>query len=310
MVLTVTMNPAVDISYSLTEFVLDTVNRADDVTKTPGGKGLNVTRILSELGEDVMATGLIGGKPGLFLQEKLTQADIHHHFFPIQGETRNCIAILHEGLQTEILESGPVIKSGEAESFLQHFNRLCRPFDVITISGSLPEGIDSDYYVKLVRLVNGYQKKAVLDCSGAALTEVLKSADKPYVIKPNLEELSQLVSQPVTADSQVLKKLLCHPIFEGISWVIVSLGSSGAFAKHGHTFYRVKIPKIEAVNPVGSGDATVAGIASALLHGLSDAELLKRANVLGMLNAQEKVTGHVNLADYDKLFKQVHVEEV
>ncbi|AND78761.1 tagatose-6-phosphate kinase [Streptococcus pantholopis] len=310
MVLTVTMNPAIDISYSLPRLSLDTVNRAAEVTKTPGGKGLNVTRVLAELGEDVMATGLIGGKTGLYLQEKLSDAAIHHHFFPIRGETRNCIAILHKGQQTEILEKGPKITPAEAESFLSHFERLIRPFEVIAISGSLPDGLASDYYAELIRLADAYQKKIILDCSGDPLLEVLKNSAKPFVIKPNLEELSQLTGESAAADNQSLKALLSQPMFEGISWVIVSLGAEGAFAKHNETFYRVRIPEIKVANPVGSGDSTVAGIASSLLHGLSDTELLKKANVLGMLNAQEKMTGHVNLADYEKLFKQVHVEEV
>ena len=99
-------------------------------------------------------------------------------------------------------------------------------------------------------------------------------------------------------------------LFDGIEWVIVSLGANGAFAKHGDVFYKVDIPKIDVVNPVGSGDSTVAGIASGLYHHESDADLLKKANVLGMLNAQEAQTGHVNMGHYDALYQQLIVKEV
>lgn len=310
MILTVTMNPSVDISYPLDALKLDTVNCVSTVSKTPGGKGLNVTRVLSEVGEDVVATGLVGGKLGGFIKEKLDQAKIGNQFFDIRGDTRNCIAILHEGLQTEILEAGPSIAPDEATTFLQHFKELSKDFDVIVISGSLPAGLPSDYYATVISLANANQTKVVLDCSGQALQDVLDQSEKPFVIKPNTEELAQLVGREVTDDIEDLMATLNQDLFDGIEWIIVSLGAKGAFAKHGDKFYRVRIPKIEVVNPVGSGDSTVAGIASALVQGFSDADLLKRANVLGMLNAQEEMTGHVNMSNYETLFNQIQVEKV
>ncbi|TYK87571.1 tagatose-6-phosphate kinase, partial [Streptococcus pyogenes] len=98
--------------------------------------------------------------------------------------------------------------------------------------------------------------------------------------------------------------------FEGIEWIIISLGAQGAFAKHHNRFYRVSLPKIKVANPVGSGDATVAGIAWALAEGDDDETLLRKANVLGMLNAQESKTGHVNMAHFDKLYQELQVREV
>ena len=106
MILTVTMNPSIDISYPLDELKIDTVNRVVDVTKTAGGKGLNVTRVLSEFGDSVAATGLVGGKLGEFLVEHIDDK-VTKRFFSIQGETRNYIAILHGDNQTEILEKDP-----------------------------------------------------------------------------------------------------------------------------------------------------------------------------------------------------------
>ena len=310
MILTVTLNPSIDISYPLDELKLDTVNRVSDVKKTAGGKGLNVTRVLSDIGDDVTATGLIGGKLGDFLTEQLDKSQIKHRFFKIHGETRNCIAILHEGLQTEILEAGPMIDQDEADGFLNHFRYLCPTYDVVTISGSLPAGLCPPYYQKMIAQANSQGKKVVLDCSGKALEAVLTGDDKPFVIKPNTEELSQLVKKEVTGDVADLKEILQDDLFAGIDWVVVSLGSKGAFAKHGDKFYRVRIPKIKVVNPVGSGDSTVAGIASAITRNLSDGDFLRHANTLGMLNAQEKMTGHVNMANYENLFNQIQVEEV
>ncbi|HEL0558880.1 TPA: tagatose-6-phosphate kinase [Streptococcus equi subsp. zooepidemicus] len=310
MILTVTLNPSIDISYPLNRLTLDTVNRVNRTTKTAGGKGLNVTRVLAEAGQSVVATGFIGGKLGDFVIHQLQEQGISNQFFKIKGETRNCIAVLHEGMQTEILEAGPYIDMDEAEGFLNHMSIIAKQFDVLTFSGSLPKGLAAHYYQDLITMARAYGSKVVLDCSGAPLKAVLAGKDKPTVIKPNLEELEDLIGQPVTLDEERLISLLSQPLFEGIEWIIVSLSAQGAFAKHHNRFYRVTIPKIEVVNPVGSGDATVAGIAWALAEGDDDETLLKKANVLGMLNAQETRTGHVNMAYFDELFDRIQVEEV
>ncbi|GCF93574.1 tagatose-6-phosphate kinase [Enterococcus florum] len=308
MILTITMNPSIDISYPLETFKLDTVNRVKEVRKTAGGKGLNVTRILKQLDAEVIASGLIGGFLGEEIKKDLDQTRIAHDFLPISGETRNCIAILHEGQQTEILESGPVISEEEASAFLEHFGKLAAKADIISFSGSLPEGLPIDFYSQMLQVCQ--PKPVVLDCSGAALTAVLKEDVKPKLIKPNTEELAGLLGRSVLNDVEELKAVLSEPMFTGIEWIVVSMGGDGAFAKHFDKFYRVTIPKIEVVNPVGSGDATVAGLTAAIEAGLSDEAVLKQGNVLGMLNAQEATTGHVNLANYQILFDQINIEEI
>ena len=309
MILTVTLNPSIDISYPLEELKLDTVNRVSEVSKTAGGKGLNVTRVLAESGETVGATGFVGGTNGQFIKTHLPR-DVQSFFYDILGDTRNCIAILHEGNQTEILEAGPEIIRTEALGFLHHFKLLMPTADVVAISGSLPTGLPVDYYASLIEIAGEAGSKVVLDSSGKSLEAVLHSPSKPTVIKPNREELSQLLGRDVSADFEDLKEVLKDSLFEGIEWIIVSLGGDGAFAKHEDVFYKVDIPKIEVVNPVGSGDSTVAGISAGLSSGKDDAALLTHAMVLGMLNAQEKMTGHVNMAHYDDLYQQINVKEV
>ena len=310
MILTITLNPSVDIAYQLDTFHLDTVNRVEKVKKTAGGKGLNVTRVLKQIGEDVVATGFIGGEIGSYVKKQLTRNDIKNSFVEIGNETRNCIAVLHDGKQTEILEKGPTIHEHEALNFIEHLEIILNNVDVVVISGSLPMGLANNYYVEIVELCKKCGLAVILDCSGESLKNVLESQQKPTVIKPNTEELSQLIGKEVTDDIQELKSILSSQLFQGIDWIVVSLGAKGAFAKHNDKFYRVKIPKIKVVNPVGSGDSTVAGIAASLVHALPDTELLKKANVLGMLNAQEEQTGYVNLENAESLYSQIEVEEV
>ena len=203
-----------------------------------------------------------------------------------------------------------MIINGDTRVIKSCSKELLETVEVVAISGSLPAGLPVDYYASLVELANQAGKPVVLDCSGASLQAVLESPHKPTVIKPNNEELSQLLGREISKDLDELKEVLKEPLFEGVEWIIVSLGANGAFAKHGDTFYKVDIPRIQVVNPVGSGDSTVAGIASGLFHKESDQELLTKANVLGMLNAQEKMTGHVNMANYQGLYDQLVVKEV
>ena len=195
MILTITLNPAVDISYKLDYFSLDTVNRVEDVSKTAGGKGLNVARVLHQLGEDVAASGFLGGSLGDFIRTQLVAIGIQDFFVPIDGETRNCIAIIHDGKQTEILESGPVISASEAALFLEKFTEYAPKVKIVTISGSLPKGLPSDFYLKLVEISNKYDTLVLLDSNGALLTSIVASEHKPYLIKPNEEELADLLGQ-------------------------------------------------------------------------------------------------------------------
>ena len=307
-ILTVTLNPAIDISYPLETFHLNTVNRVAQVGKTAGGKGLNVSRVLKELGADVLATGFVDDILGAEIVENLKSEGIDSRFTKISGKTRNCIAILHEGQQTEILEKGPRILREEAEGFIDNFKAMLAEVEAIAISGSLPDGLQETFYSDLIAIANKQEKTVVLDCSGRTLEAVLKNPEKPSVIKPNLEELTDLLGKEVTLEN--IKESLQDRLFNGIEWIVVSLGKDGAFAKVSDDFYRVQIPKIDVVNPVGSGDATVAG----LVYGISQHErvenTLKRANDCGMLNAQEAKTGHINKANYQTLFDQLKVEKI
>ncbi|MCO8287696.1 tagatose-6-phosphate kinase [Tetragenococcus halophilus] len=310
MIISVTMNPSVDISYPLENFKLDTVNRVTNTTKTAGGKGLNVARVLQQAGANVLASGMIGGHLGEFIQSEVENNKISHDFFTINGQTRNCIAILHEGKQTEILEKGPIISESEEERFLSYFAHLITQADILSFSGSLPAGLPEDYYEKMISLCNKQHKPVVLDSSGTSLQKVLASKAKPLLIKPNIEELAALLGKSIENDSESLKHVLTNPLFNGVEWIVVSMGTDGAFVKHFNTFYQVTIPQIDVTNPVGSGDATVAGLTQALEMQQSDEEILKHGNVLGMLNAQEKRTGHVNMQNYSALIKRVQVKEV
>ncbi|BBM19296.1 tagatose-6-phosphate kinase [Enterococcus avium] len=311
MIVTVTMNPSIDISYPLATLKIDTVNRTNKVTKTAGGKGLNVTRVIHDLGGDVLATGVLGGFHGAYIAEELKKAGIKQDFTPIAEESRDSIAILHEGNQTEILESGPTVSEDEQAAFLEKFEELIKQADIVTISGSLAKGFPSDFYQKLVQIAQQHAVKALVDTSGEGLKQVITAKQKPYLIKPNLEELEALLGQAFSLEKlDDIQAALSQPLFEGIEWIVVSLGKHGAIAKYQETFYRVEIPTIQVINPVGSGDSTIAGFAYGLSKAMPPMDLLKMCMATGMANAQENKTGHVDPANVKNHFEKINVKKI
>lgn len=183
-ILTLTLNPSVDISYPLNHLELDTVNRVSTTRKTAGGKGLNVARVIAQLGQKVAGSGFLGGDLGNFIAKKLSGDNIENWFMQISGETRNCIAILHDdGKQTEILESGPEITATEADDFLDHLEKYLDQIDLMTISGSLPKGLPTDFYSQLIELADRHGVQTLLDSSGEPLLKSLTSLHRPYLIK-------------------------------------------------------------------------------------------------------------------------------
>lgn len=310
MIITVTMNPSVDISYPLDTLKIDDVNRVEKVSKTAGGKGLNVSRVIKQMNGELIASGILGGSLGTYIVEQLNKEEVPNRFLEIERESRNCIAILHEGNQTEILESGPTLDDGEGDAYFKLFEELLDEADIVTISGSLPKGLSPTYYQQLLEMSRDKQVKILVDTSGKALRQTLLGEQKPYLIKPNTDELNGLLEQEVTSDIEVLKEALSDSLFDGVEAIVVSMGADGAFAKINGEFYKVSIPKIHVINPVGSGDATIAGLAMGIDQELSWVDILKTAMTTGILNTMEDKTGYINMENFETYFEQVKVEKI
>ena len=306
MILTVTMNPSVDISYPLEKFNLDTVNRVAKAIKTPGGKGLNVTKVLNQLGADVTATGIVGRKNREWIREKLEERNIKEKFYICSKETRVCIAVLVKNSETEILEASEEVEEKDIKGFEEVFEELLEKSNIITISGSLLKGVEKDYYKKLIEMINSKNKKVILDTSGASLLEGIKA--KPYLIKPNSDELEYITGEKIN-DEYELKEAVLKLKELGAENIIVSMGKDGAMY-FGERNLRVTIPEIEVCNTVGSGDSTVAGFAKGLQDNMNLEETLKLAMACGMANAQKTETGLIDVKDVKSFMKQIKIEEI
>ena len=310
MILTVTMNPSIDTRYQVDDFVIDDVNRVIPA-KTAGGKGLNVSRVLLQLGDEVLATGMIGGHTGDYMEDLMDEDGIPHSFTRIKGETRSCVNILHQGNQTELLENGPEISTGELRDFFDHYASMLSGVNCVTLSGSLPCGVRSDCYIELICMAKDAGIPVLLDTSGDAMAAALASSVKPTLIKPNLSELNSFFDRAWSSSDieEIYRAIKTDDRFSGIEWVMISMGSAGSIAIHnGDDVYRVTQPPISAVNATGSGDATIAGFAHAIAAGMESVSILKYGNSCGKLNALDPKTGHIPINRWDEVFDAVSVE--
>ena len=307
MIITITPNPSIDVSYYMEEFQLDAVNRCYDYNKTAGGKGLNVSKVLKIIGGDLLATGFVGGKSGEFIEEGLKERNIKSRFIKIAGETRTSLAIQHEDTSTEIREAGPTISTEEEQEFLDLLKDLAEKADTFCISGSLPLGLDYSFMEKVLDITK--DKKLIVDTSGENLRKIVfESTIKPYAVKPNLDEIMELTG--LKKEELKIEEILKGDVFKDIPLVMVSLGKEGAVAKYKDSLYRMTVPVIEAVNSVGSGDSTIAGLAYGISCQLEIKETFKLAMSLGVLNALEKEIGYININHLEAMKEKIKVEEI
>jgi tagatose 6-phosphate kinase len=283
--------------------------RVKFTNNTAGGKGLNVARVAGLLGEDALATGIIGGHAGSYLEELAERDNIKTDFVKCGAETRTCLNIrdMANGSSTELLESGPAIDLETQELFYEKFRKIMRMADVAVISGSLPQGISPDYCHRLISLAKSYSVAVLADSSGNPLRECIKA--RPRLIKPNLSELSQLFRTTISTRADILM-YAGRLQKEGIETVAVSLGADGVLVLAKDGVYEGRPPKVEVVNTVGCGDSMVAGFAAGISRGADTAEGIRLAVAASAANAMSLETGSFKEEYYNAILPEVVVEKI
>lgn len=255
MIYTVTLNPSIDyVVYPNEEIKLGKLNRFDKNDKFPGGKGINVSRILKELDKPSVALGFIGGFTGEFINTKLEVLSIQTQFIQVDEDTRINVKIKGT-IETEINGAGPYVNSAQQEALLKQMDNL-KSGDVVILSGSKPANLPSDFYQLLIRRIAEKNASFVIDTTGEELMESL--AMHPLLAKPNLHELESLYSVKITSNDDLIhygKELMA----KGAQHVIISMGKEGAVLFTGKGIYHGKAKPGKLVNSVGAGDSMVAG---------------------------------------------------
>lgn len=309
MIATITLNASIDKAYFMDGAMKNgTVMRVAEIRNSAGGKGLNVARVIRRCKEEVLASGLVGGYNGKYLEALLDQDGIRHDFDHVRGETRSCINILDRQFgSTEYLEPGCEVSREEEERFLARFPEIIKDSSVVTLSGSVPRGMSRDIYRKLAVMAKEAGKPVILDTSGELLEKGIQAV--PTVVKPNRDELEMLSGAKICGMEDLLVQA-GGIAAQGIPYVVVSLGSDGALLFCGEGTFLGRPPKVEAVNTVGCGDAMVGALAVALHRKYKPKKALQFAVAVAAANAMSPNTGDFAPEDCEKLLGEVTVEEV
>jgi 1-phosphofructokinase family hexose kinase len=305
----VSLNPAVDKRLRLERLRLGSVNRAMEVAPAPGGKAAHVAMVLKTLGAEPVWLGFAGGATGNALIEGLRGLSIRAVAVPARAETRTNLEIIDESGVTEILEPGPQIASDELQQFgdtlKKLLNEAAEPFTVI-LSGSLPNGVPSDYYKSLVELVHQSGDRVFVDASGEPFQHALEG--RPEFVKPNREEAEAWSGHTIDGPNSA-EVILGTILNSGATAGAISLGSNGLIwgSKTDKALYAC-VPEIPARSCVGSGDATLAGFAFAGEQGLSPQEAVRLAAACGSANCLADSPGLARAADIVRLRAEVRVE--
>lgn len=302
MILTVTLNTALDITYQVRALRPHASHRVSEVIERPGGKGLNVARVLAALGHEVTVTGFTGGATGRVVQERLTATPgVVDALVPVTGATRRTIAVVdaHTGDTTQLNEPGPTITPAEWSAFQEAYDDLLASASAVALCGSLPPGVPVGAYAGLVRAAKAADVPVLLDTSGEALRRGV--AARPDIIKPNADELAELTGshEPTRATQDARRR--------GARAVVASLGAAGLLALTPEGRWRATPPTRVHGNPTGAGDAAVAGLLSGLVEHLPWPDRLARASALSAASVLAPVAGEFERAAYEELLGRVAV---
>ncbi|WP_447042100.1 1-phosphofructokinase family hexose kinase [Streptomyces sp. DSM 118878] len=307
MILTVTLNTALDLTYRVPALTPHASHRVTGVTERPGGKGLNVARVLAALGHDVTVTGFAGGDTGRALREHLAAGGprVTDALAEVAGTTRRTLAVVDaaSGDTTQFNEPGPAITPAEWTAFLGAYEELLRApgTRAVALCGSLPPGVPVGAYALLVRAARAARVPVLLDTSGEPLRRGV--AARPDIVKPNADELAELTGshEPRQATRDARRR--------GAHSVVASLGADGVLAVTPEGTWQARPPAMVRGNPTGAGDSAVAGLLSGLAEGLPWPERLARAVALSAATVAAPVAGEYDVPTYDDLLPRVTVTD-
>lgn len=309
MITTVTLNAAVDKIYSVPGFHPDRVHRITSGLTLPGGKGVNAARVLRQLSCNVTACGFAAGRTGELLLAGLAEEGVAADFVrTARGETRLALTVLDPdtGSQTELIEPGPPITGEDLGALRHRLEVLARRSRWVLLSGSLPPGCPPDLYAELADIAHHGGARVMLDASGEALRHGLRG--RPELVKPNEAEAAELAGLPATGSEDTALLALDALLTLGARAAVVTLGPRGAVAaaEDGQR-YRVALPKIAAVSPLGSGDATAAGILASASAGGDWPAMLTLGAACGTAAALQRAAGVIDPGDVARIAARVRV---
>lgn len=263
MIVTITMNPAMDKTILLDSFQVGELNRVKTVTLDSGGKGINVSKNIKMLGGETLATGFLAGNTGSVINQMLQSQGIKTDFIFVPGETRTNMKIVDtNGSLTELNECGPEIPQKAMEKLLIKLEKIANSDTFFILTGSVPQNINKNIYKNIIQMLKKKGATVFMDADGLLFSEGIEAL--PNFIKPNRFELEQYFKMSEKASEEELIKMGLKLQEKGIETVLISMGSEGAIFIIKNKVFRVLGLKVEAYSPVGAGDAMVAAFSYGL----------------------------------------------
>jgi 1-phosphofructokinase family hexose kinase len=306
MILCLNLNAAIDKTIVVSSFEINKIHRPESVIALAGGKGCNVARALKTLGEEPVVSGWVGGFAGQFIETELHQERLQTDFIHTDFESRTCTSILdHENhTMTEIYEMGEPVPSEKIEELRTRIQATIRNYEAVTLSGSLPPGVPSDFYAGVIEIAKEAGVLTFLDSSGDALRRGVEAG--PFFVKPNETEARSLLGVQ-SRDSLDFAQAAVEISTRYKTNVVLSMGANGAIAVKGYDVFVVKSPSVEAKSAVGSGDCMLAGLTYGVLCGLSFKEAIICGVAAGTANTLTIGAGKFKVDDFRNLRSQLHI---
>jgi 1-phosphofructokinase family hexose kinase len=312
MIVTVTLNAAVDRTLLVPNFLIGQRHRASVGFLSAGGKGINVARALKRLGAPVVCTGLAGGRNGTLLVEELTQEGVLNDFVRIRGESRTSTAVLDptSNAYTEINEAGPEIADDELETLREKLAYLTQGAEFVVFAGSLPRGVDTSFYADAIRDAGRRHQLAVVDAEGEPLS--LAVGAEPYLVAPNIREAEELVGHEFV-DEEDLASALDEIAELGARNVLITM-DTGCYAllreDRNEVRLRARAPELEPVSTIGAGDSLLAGFLASRAAGRSFEDSVRSAVATGAASVLEAGPGRFDPREASRLSPLVTIEHL
>lgn len=307
MIITVTLNPAIDKTAQVKQMVCNGLNRLNNVMLDVGGKGINVSKAIKELGGQSICTGFIAGENGEWIEKRLDQMGLEYKFMHVEGNTRMNLKVLDEDMNlTELNEVGDEINTDDLQKFKSDLLAMTFSGDIVVLAGSVPKGVPRDIYKELITLLKDKGAKVVLDAEGDLFTHGIEAG--PHLIKPNKYELCKYFGLDENVSELDLIENAKKLLYKGIETVVISLGSKGAiFITHDEV---ARIPGLQIIahSAVGAGDSMVGALAYGIEQNYELIPLIKLAVATSAGAVMTKGTKAPSLAMVEKLIKEVNIE--
>lgn len=283
---------------------LDHVNRSTHVHDHASAKSVNVARIVHALGGEALAMGFLGGDTGNFCRHDLTSLGVRHSFIQVSHPTRICITVIDRANKqtTELVEETAPVEQDNVKDLFELLKAHISRAKMLVLSGTLAAGVENDLYARCVRLANEHRVPTLVDAKGEAMKLAIR--ESPTWIKPNKSEVEATVGHPIESEDALLAAIKELSQL-GAKNILVTRGPGRAILHDGSATRTFEIPKVDAVNPIGSGDSVAAGIAVGWTQGKSAVDCARLGLACGVANALTLYSAHINLADVERILPMI-----